>query len=103
MPDVKARHLLRSGIRSWSSARSAPLVCHHRADGRGRLTLSVLYFRSVMKLIQLQKSWLAPESTQPATVLQPGRYKLVRSGQGAASNPAKCLQIGVITGRSRTD
>jgi hypothetical protein len=37
-----------------------------------------------------------------ATVLQPGRYKLVRSGQSASGSSAKYLQIIEITGRART-
>ena len=43
-----------------------------------------------------------PARERTATVLQPGRYKLVRGGQTVAVSAAKYLQNIEITGRART-
>ena len=37
-----------------------------------------------------------------ATVLQPGRYEMVRDGQTVSENSRKRLQTGTITGRNNT-
>jgi hypothetical protein len=38
----------------------------------------------------------------PVTVLQPGRYEMIRGGQTASKNVGKHLQIGTINGHTRT-
>ena len=43
-----------------------------------------------------------PAREHTASVLQPGRYKLVRGGQTVAVSAAKYLQNIEITGRART-
>jgi len=45
---------------------------------------------------------MRPEVNRTATVLQPGRYGLVRNGRAADGNPMKYLQTAEITGRTST-
>jgi hypothetical protein len=43
-----------------------------------------------------------PARERTATVLQPGRYKLVRSGRTLVGKPSKTLQKGRFSGHNRT-
>jgi hypothetical protein len=44
---------------------------------------------------------IRPEENRTATVLQPGRYGLVRNGRAAVNNPVKYLQNSKIIRRTR--